>query len=182
MAKREIPRAFLVPVGSQTTRKNHIWDGAIPRSVLCGYLVAENYEPAVAPRPDAEMCTLCLRQLVQKVSYVPLLEDEGEDSPETKQTLDQFLRKVRDWDDGDKEVTDDVDDGAVGELGDLEYQPCADGREHLIYRYGDSWRTLCGDLDPEILSEDDERARSTKPCPECSDIRHDRAAAGLGLP
>ena len=116
--------------------------------MLCGYLLAENYEPAVAPRPDAEMCTLCLRQLVQKVSYIPHLEDEdeGEDSSEPKVTLDQFLRKVRKWDDDDMEFTDDVvDEGAVDELGDLEYQPCTDGRQHLICRYGDSWRTLCGD-------------------------------------
>ena len=64
-------------------------------------------------------------------------------------------------------------------LGDLEYQPCADGRKHLVYQRDGLSRTLCGDLHPEVLPAVDNRVASMRDCMECSDIRHDRAAAGL---
>ena len=62
----------------------------------------------------------------------------------------------------------------MSRLGDLEYRPCADGRAHRIVLFGDGWRTLCGDVNPELLPEDAMRV-----CMECSDIRHDMAAGGL---
>ena len=48
--------------------KNHVWDGAYPRAVLCGYLLEQTSSLIVVPRPDAEMCYLCLRQLVLRLS------------------------------------------------------------------------------------------------------------------
>ena len=98
MAKRVVPEIFLVPVDRITTLVNHIWDASLPRAALCGALKEGNYEPAMLPRANVRMCTLCLRQLVLRF-YTPIIDLDAEiDAKPQSPKLDDYLADVQEWD------------------------------------------------------------------------------------